>query len=470
MDELLQATNDIDDDDDDDDENEDHTSLGPIIWQDPEEQEYQEEDEEEEPEGCTSDVSPRERVSVSMPAVTHSDESEDEMVDLDKVDEELEEYERQRNKKHHENKRHTAHRVTIAEERNQTLDITPRNVESAKYRSYIGRADLKNVQSRTDSGIKLQSEGSKQTNNKLDGRSTKVKSAVQKPRSRSQSPQPQNVPVAKVSVHIEDISDDEKEPPTDHHKKKKKILRKPPEVETMMSHLALSEMGQGDIMETKAISTGEKNYYDIAMTRPRSRNDGLIEEGVQRLKTVKTFQFSQDGVTEEKVVSELGVAAVPQKPVYTAPRPRSASRPSSAAHSQSPGAGTAKTPSGTNVQNKPPSAKPGHSKPPSGAKQEQPSEETGTTKNEENIVSNCMEKSFFFSWVVYFATDQIDICLMSSSFLPLVWHPKRMILIINIEQKGSFIYWECAHFCGIHMYVIISIVSCMKCKYSVVPL
>ena len=232
--------------------------------------------------------------------------------------------------------------VTFAEDKNTSLDITPRERRLNRFRNVItrnrpksSRSDLRYVRSRVDSGIKLTADKkSTGANEELDqNRNEPVEHSY------GRSPSKDSLFSNASTVSVEYIEDSDQDSNTDDTKnRRKRISRTKSEVETMISQISLTD----DEDESKKTDTGQRvneaaslktsnpnqNFFQIAMQAKKedvkevTKNKTIVE---QKFKTTKTLEFSEGEVKETKDVSLIGTVVtelepnekpIPQRPVY----------------------------------------------------------------------------------------------------------------------------------------------------------
>ena len=204
---------------------------------------------------------------------------------------------------------------------------TPHQEHLPRPKQYSGRADLRWVKSRTDSGgmVAAQEEGGKSVGRKGSGRGGGAQRGGEGGRG-------QCVPMVSVAfyddLHPEPETPTTPKPGDKTHKKgaEKKGRRSHPreEVETVMSTMALSDDeeqgGEGadktewatpGSLTTKVVSGGQKNYYELALQARMAKHRFLHqqqqvqEDSTKKTKTIKTFEFGDGEVIEHKTVSTV---------------------------------------------------------------------------------------------------------------------------------------------------------------------
>ncbi|XP_071802582.1 uncharacterized protein [Asterias amurensis] len=208
---------------------------------------------------------------------THSTETKNELDDGQKRDP----FEKSRGK----------HSVHIAEERNVTIDITPRDI----LKPYIPRPPLE--KRRPQSAVTNRNQNDSDPNDKSIASRTSSRPATARPK----SSRPR---VARVGVEYGDTVDHshrENGAPAQLHMRRA-------EVETMMSRMELTdEESNDDARPVRQVSQSSlsKNYYELS----REASSGNPQQGA--VLTTKTIRLGESGLMEQKSVSVIKQASEP---------------------------------------------------------------------------------------------------------------------------------------------------------------
>ncbi|XP_013419983.1 uncharacterized protein LOC106180519 [Lingula anatina] len=242
--------------------------------------------------------------------------------------------------------------VTFAEERNITVPITPRNPDQA-HRPKSGKINLKNIKSRVDTGVKVDTDKLRhrvvenQAPSPAQDRDLEIsgtsrpprlirdnvifnrgkvssKTVLRRPKSagnQSNGERGADVPTAEVDYGDEEIEEKSQQGPN-----KITLLRKPRRkvTDTVISQMTLSDSendlddglegkGEGKVQgqeeiprswsPTKVVSSKVKNYYEIGrLSQSKDLFGAPTEDAVPRFKITKTLEFDRSGLIESKSV------------------------------------------------------------------------------------------------------------------------------------------------------------------------
>ncbi|XP_074654427.1 uncharacterized protein LOC141908325 [Tubulanus polymorphus] len=195
---------------------------------------------------------------------------------------------------------------------------------------HSGRPDLRNVKSRTDSGlgsVKTRPASAQKYSRPCSAKSDTTSTGS---RSRPQSAKVQFVPTAVMVAYSDDDEngDVKNQAETERRKKKsRKSLRESiDDVDTLVRGYSVGTVNSDDVGEgstdqnggnssrRRFLSEPERNYYEIAMMQNAAGADDNESSSSSKMKTVKTIEFVDGEVKETTEINTLDCHDVRSKP------------------------------------------------------------------------------------------------------------------------------------------------------------